>query len=57
MKMALLVDFTGKTAEEAGRDITQLLTEAGYQVQITWPDLDAVIKRVVKLRNEIKKIK
>lgn len=56
MKISLLVE-TDKQQQEASQDIRKILTEAGYKVTITWPDLEPIIKRLTDLREEIKKIK
>lgn len=56
MKLSFLVE-SEKPAAEASREIRKLLEGAGYDVSMTWPEIDPIIKRVARIRDEIKKIK
>ncbi len=56
MKISLLIE-SEKPASEASKEIQKLLSDAGYTVKFTWPNLEPAIKRITRLKNEIKKIK
>jgi hypothetical protein len=57
MKISLLIESGTKTAEKATAEIKDLLTKAGYDVAVTWPDLQPLIKRVATICDEVKKLK
>jgi len=56
MKLSFLVE-SDKPAADAAKEIRSLLEGAGYDVSMTWPDIDPLIKRVGRIRDEVKKIK
>ncbi len=56
MKISLLIE-SDKPVNEASKEIKEILSKAGYDVAITWPEIDPLIKKISKIRDEVKRIK